>query len=213
VAIPASVLRNIPSDFLPETNAAIKSIEYTSAAKLAFQSVRFWESDEQIFGGSSLTDEDITQVWYPNEGFGTKEGILIGAYIYGGPAGENFARLDPQQRIELALSQGSKIHPNYRANMRAGISRSWLKTPYSLGGWSVTPPPIALQQPDGPFIFAGEHTTYLNSTQEGAVISAHRAIELLLGSPANRVQNAVASSLASNFAVGTPKDRMRAIIR
>ncbi len=33
-----------------------------------------------------------------------------------------------------------------------------------------------LQNGDGPFLFAGEHVSYLNGWQEGAVRSAHYAL-------------------------------------
>lgn len=179
VTIPPSVLRNIPNDFAPETQAAIAGVEYLSPGKVAFQSPRFWETDEQIYGGISTTDEDITQIWYPSAGFGQPEGIIVGAYIFGGPAGDNFAQLSPDQRIELTLSQGEKIHPNYRQYLKYGISRSWIKTPYTMGGWATTPPAPEFQQLDGPFAFAGDHTTYMVAWQEGAVVSAHKALDLI----------------------------------
>jgi monoamine oxidase len=179
VTIPGTVLRDVPNDFSPEVNTALQSLQYTSAGKAAFQSERFWETEDRIFGGISWTEEAITQLMYPSGSVGQNEGILVGAYVFGGPAGDYFAGLSPEQRLSLALAQGGNIHPQLRASARSGISRSWLKTPYSLGGWSLNPPPPVLQGFDGPFLFGGDHTTYLSGWQEGAVLSAQRTLELL----------------------------------
>ena len=63
---PAPVLKDIPNDFAPETQAAIESIEFEHAVKIGFQARRrFWEEDHAIYGGISWTDQDITQIWYP----------------------------------------------------------------------------------------------------------------------------------------------------
>jgi monoamine oxidase len=36
-----------------------------------------------------------------------------------------------------------------------------------------------LNQPDGPFYFAGEHLSRLGAWQEGAILSARRAINMI----------------------------------
>jgi monoamine oxidase len=101
---------------------------------------------------------------------------LVGSYIFGGPNSLIFADLSPLDRTEFALAQGEQLHPEYRDFMTRGVSRAWSKVPYSMGSWSTSDPPPVLQVPDGPFIFGGEHTTYLGGWQEGAVLSAHGAL-------------------------------------
>ena len=45
---------------------------------------RFWEEDEQIYGGITYTDLPIGQISYPSSGFfGDGKGVLLGAYIWG----------------------------------------------------------------------------------------------------------------------------------
>ena len=78
---------------------------YSNAAKLAFQSRRFWEQDHSIFGGISWTNQDITQIWYPSNALGSSRGIIVGAYIWGNSASTNFSNQSPQQRINSALLQ------------------------------------------------------------------------------------------------------------
>lgn len=180
IAIPPSVLRNIPNDFSTAATNAINNVQYANPTKIAFQSPRFWESEEDIYGGISWTDSDILQIWYPSGGFGEEQGIILGSYLFGGSNATNFENLSINERIELALASGEKVHPQYRQNLHSGISVAWSKVPYSLGGWSVSTPSSILQAPDGPFLFAGDHLTYLQGWQEGAVISSLNALNKLL---------------------------------
>ena len=180
VAIPPSVLRDIPNDFSAATANAIAQVQYANPTKIAFQSPRFWESEDDIYGGISWTDPEILQIWYPSGGFGQEKGIIVGSYLFGGTNATNFQNLSIDERIEIALAGGEKVHPQYRQNLSAGISVAWAKVPYSLGGWSVSTPSSLLQLPDGPFLFAGDHLTYLQGWQEGAVISSLNALNNLL---------------------------------
>ena len=58
---------------------------------------------------------------------------------------------------------------------------AWSKVAYSLGIAARWRPEqesdyALLNQPDGPFYFAGEHLSHVNGWQEGAVLSAHRVV-------------------------------------
>lgn len=176
ITIPPSVLRNIPNDFSTATRNAINQVQYANPTKIAFQSPRFWEADEDIYGGISWTDPEILQIWYPSGGFGNAQGVIVGSYLFGGSDATLFGNLSPAQRIERALSFGEQVHPQYRSNLSRGISVAWLKVPYSAGGWAVSAPSSLLQQADGPFLFAGDHLSYLPGWQEGAVISSMNAL-------------------------------------
>jgi len=180
VTIPPSVLRSIPNDFSAAAQSAIAGVQYANPTKIAFQSPRFWESEDEIYGGISWTDPEILQIWYPSNGFGKEQGVVVGSYLFGGSDATTFGNLQPEARIELALSRGERIHPQYRANLNRGISIAWSKVPYTLGGWAVSAPSPVLQAPDGPFLFAGDHLTYLPGWQEGAVISAMSALSNLM---------------------------------
>ena len=83
VTIPFPALSDVDADFAPATREAMASVEYVPAGKVAFQaSRRFWELDQQIYGGISWTSRDATQVWYPSGGLQQTKGILVGAYIW-----------------------------------------------------------------------------------------------------------------------------------
>jgi len=178
-SIPASVLRNIPNDFSAAHQAELNNFNYSTAGKIAFQSRRFWEQDHNIYGGISWTTQDITQIWYPNSGFGSNNGILVGAYIYGGTAADNFANQTPQQRINSALTQGRNLHPEMNGEASRGISVSWPKVPFQLGAWGTSAPGTLLT-PDENIFFAGDHVSILSGWQEGAILSAYHAIDMVV---------------------------------
>jgi monoamine oxidase len=176
VSIPATVLASIPNDFSAAHQSEISNFNYTSAARGAFQSRRFWEQEHNIYGGISWTNQDITQIWYPNFGFGNINGIILGAYIFGGPAADNFTNLSPAQRINLVQTQASNVHPEFSAEASRGISVAWKKMPFQLGAWG-TSTPVTLLTPDDNIVFAGEHLSILQGWQEGAILSAYHAID------------------------------------
>ena len=177
--IPASVLRNIPNDFAAAHQAEITNFGYSTAGKIAFQSRRFWEQDHNIYGGISWTTQDITQIWYPNNGFGQANGIVVGAYIFGGPAANNFSNQTPQTRISTTVTQANVLHPEFGGAASRGISVSWPKIPFQLGAWGTSNPGILLT-PDENIFFAGEHLSILQGWQEGAILSAYNAIDLVV---------------------------------
>jgi len=177
--IPATVLKNIANDFSSAHATAIDNFAYTPAAKLAFQSRRFWEQDHNIYGGISWTTHDITQIWYPNYGFGKANGILIGAYPFGGAAGDLFAAQSPGERINSSIAAGMDLHSGYDSEVSRGISVAWAKVPFQLGAWGISEPGILLTA-DGNIHFAGEHLSILQGWQEGAILSAYHAIDAVV---------------------------------
>lgn len=82
--IPLPVLKDIPSDFSPDLKEAIASVEYAVTGKSGLQfNRRFWEEDEDIFGGITQTNQDIDQIWYPSSGYLSNKGVLLGYYNFG----------------------------------------------------------------------------------------------------------------------------------
>jgi len=181
--LPCPILRKLDADFAPAIRAALASPQYVPAGKIAFQAERrFWELDEQIYGGISWTSRDITQVWYPSAGLHAAKGILLGAYIWSEDIGERFAAKTPAQRIADSLADGARLHPDYGKWLGRGISVAWPNIPFSGGAWAEWGSDgrktayRTLLEGDGPFLFAGEHMSYVTGWQEGAVLSAHEAI-------------------------------------
>jgi len=176
--IPLPVLRTIPADFSPAFAASIARVAYMASAKigLAFKR-RFWEEDDQIMSGISRTDQTITQIWYPSYGYFAATGVLTGAYATGANA-LTIGSLTPAAREALALREGGAIHPQYANEFVASFSVPWQNVPYNEGAWVAWTPatrkhdyPVLLE-PDGPIYLAGEHMSYINAWQAGALESA-----------------------------------------
>ena len=184
VTVQPHVMLDVDTDFSPAVKEALAAPTSSPLAKVAFQAERrFWELDEQIYGGISWTDHAINQIWYPSQGIHAKKGILVGAYLFRG--GEEFALKSPAERLEIALAGGEALHRDYRKYVGRGVSISWRKARFFNGAstsWSEVARkrqyPVLLE-PDGPYHFAGEYLSHVNHWQEGAVRSAHFAIEQL----------------------------------
>lgn len=185
--IPLSVLHNLDTDFAADYKEAIAvgAKSYVRAVKHGFQSKRrFWEEDDQIYGGISWTTQDITQIWYPSVGFQQPTGIIIGGYIWTNEICDRISAIPISQRLQTAVKEGEAIHPGYgdQLKLNTGVSVAWGKIPYSLGGWIEWEEEERerayriLNSPDGPIYFAGEHLSYLTGWQEGAILSAHKVV-------------------------------------
>ena len=192
VTVPFSALGGIDADFAAATRAAMAAVDYVPAGKVAFQAEqRFWEQDQQIYGGISWTSRDITQVWYPSGGLQREKGILVGAYIWSEDIGDAFAAKPLPQRLTDTLADVAHLHPAAPRFLGRGVSVAWKNIPYTQGGWAewsrearATQFPLLLKG-DGPYLFAGEHMSYITGWQEGAVRSAHH----VLGDIAARMGN------------------------
>lgn len=176
--IPLPVLSNIDHNFSSDTSRAIDYISYIPTGKIGLQfKRRFWEEDEAVYGGITHTNNELTQIFYPNNNYQGKKGILIGYYNFNEKA-KKIGALDYSQRQAIALEKGRLIHPQYDKEFESSFSISWHKDPYSLGGWAVynnderTSYYKALLQPEGRTYFSGEHLTYWNAWMAGAFESA-----------------------------------------
>ena len=185
--IPLSVLEHIPAAFGPAVSYAIGvgAKLYFPAVKVAFEAPRrWWEIDQQLYGGISWTGRDITQIWYPSHGFHGEKGVLVGAYIWNHDPARRFTAMTPAERHAAAISDGERLHPGYERLVGPAASVAWAKVPYSLGAWIEWETISGARQAeyptllagDGPFYFAGEHMSYVTAWQEGAVQSAHYTV-------------------------------------
>jgi monoamine oxidase len=184
--IPLSILSQIDIQVGDAMHAAIDAVPYEASIKIALQfKRRFWEQDEQIYGGISYTDQPIERISYPSHSYGSNgKGVLLAAYTFG-PNAFEFTAMSPEQRVRAALEMGSKVHPQYKAEFDQGFSVGWHRVPYTMGcfgGWTDEARRdhyADLCAIDGRIVLAGEHASNIPAWQEGAVLSALDAIERL----------------------------------
>ena len=110
VNIPLKVLSAITSDFSPDRKAAIDRAVYANSIKIAFQSPRFWERENHIYGGLSFTDRDTFITWYPSGKFHSPEGVLVAGYAFAKQA-DRFGALPLNQRIAYARGTVERVPP------------------------------------------------------------------------------------------------------
>ncbi len=185
--IPAHFMSGIEHNFPAEYVHAMKYIRRGEAMKAAFQAKeRFWEKEE-IYGGISWVNSPIRQLWYPSHGIHKDKGVILAAYDFGG--GMNFTRMTQEQRVEMLLTQGEKVHPNYRQLVEKPITIAWHRMNHMLGcaarwgrsGGGMTMEEEALfatlQQPAlGRHYLIGDQMSYHGAWQESAILSAHWAL-------------------------------------
>lgn len=181
--IPLSVLRQIDTDFSDKFKKAVATVAYAPVGKIGLQMKRrFWEEDDQIYGGHVLTDlRGINTISLPSSNWQKQKGVVLGYYQYQTAAIEVSA-LTPAERAEFAVAAGEKIFPQYRKEYENAFSVAWHRVQYNLGGWAEwTDKTRAAAYPtlvegEGRIMLAGEHLSYLTGWQAGAIESAWQQI-------------------------------------
>jgi monoamine oxidase len=173
--IPLPVLNDIQKDLSQPVQSAISAAGYDGAGKIGLQfKRRFWEQDDDIYGGRSWTDQEIGQIIYPSHGFNGSKGVLVGYYL---DFGKTMRARPPAEVQRLALAHGGGMHPQYAAEFETAFSVSWARVPWSRGSWRSESGAAhealkALSQPDGRVHFAGDYMTNMSSWMQGAFESA-----------------------------------------
>jgi len=203
--LPANLLARIPSDFSPAKKAALQGIDYLASVKVAFESPRFWERDEHLYGGLAWTDRLNENVIYPSDRFHSEKGVLVAAYVAGWTNPDNpqkFASLSHEERLRISRASIEALHPGKSRLLGKGVTVAWGLLPWSEGVGAIGPNWDAdnrtaryaeLLKPEGPIVFAGEHLSYLGLWQEGAALSAHEALKIVQSMVAERAGKAQAA--------------------
>src|SRR5690348_3998166 len=170
VTIPAVILERIPNDFSPAKKAALKGIPYLHSVKVGFEAPRFWETDDNVFGGLAWTDRANENVIYPSNDIAAAKGVLVAAYVAGWTNRDNpdkFASYSHEQRFQVCRESIEALHPGRSKLMSKPVTVAWGLTRYSEGVgalWPYDGTPGAsrgaqyaeLLKPEGPIVFAGE---------------------------------------------------------
>lgn len=180
-AMPLTTLKKVDADFSPDVQAAIDRAAYDSAYKVAWQSRRFWEQDDRVYGGLSFLRQTVDVVWYPSYSLFSERGAIVSGYsIENGTA---FGKLpNMQAKLDASRAAVEKLHPGRGHELRDPVYVCWGDIPFSLGSWisgfgrEQTEAYRVITQPDRRVYFAGDHTSHLVGWQEGAALSAIRAL-------------------------------------
>jgi len=179
--IPATILSQISMNVGAPMRNGINSLAYTASMKVGLQfRRRFWEEDENIYGGITHTDLPISTIGYPSNGyFGSGPAVLLGAYVVGDNVGAyNLEVMSPAEVIKTAVKQGARIHPQYEKEFQTGVAVAWHRVPWTLGcaaEWTDENRAKNYNNMcaiDGRIVLAGEHCSFVTGWQEGAVLSA-----------------------------------------
>ena len=145
VCMPLSVLSGVDINLSPELMTAVKATTYSNSAKMGLaMKRRFWEEDDQIFGGHLYSNLPLGEFSYPSNDYFSKKGVLLGLYV-NGPVGDLLDR-PIAERVEHVLTHASKVHPQIRHGVRKrvrGVVAQGEVQPGRLRGWRHSGAPRA----------------------------------------------------------------------
>lgn len=183
ITVPFPVLRHVEmlKSLSPGKRRAIRQLHYDSATKIFLQCRRrFWEEDDGILGGATVTDLAVRNVYYPEHGRETGRGVLLASYTWSDEA-RQWGALAPRDRIGQALENVAEIHPQILDEFEAGTSVVWDQDEFAGGAFALFDPDQEellfdhVVTPEGRVHFAGEHTTRVHAWIQGAIESGLRA--------------------------------------
>jgi monoamine oxidase len=180
--LPTSILKKIDVNFSSEMTQAIAATGHAAVAKMGLQMKRrFWEEDDQIFGGHLWSRSlQLGEFSYPCYDYFAEKGVLLG--YYGSSAQAGLDAMPVRGRIEHVLTQASKVHPQMREEFEEAYCVWWEKVPYSEGAYGRTPSVELLgrlSRPDGRLYIGCAVASRDPAWMEGAVESAWRSVEAL----------------------------------
>ncbi len=132
-------LNKIKTDFRDDVIEGLRAPASSPITKQGHQfSERFWETEEDIFGGITYNDiPESGDISYPSsEFFGTNGGVLLTAYARRGAA-ITLGNMSIADRLERGLEIGEMVHPGrFRKYYNGkGVSMAWHKQKYALAAW------------------------------------------------------------------------------
>ncbi len=157
MCLPMSILANLDCQLSPELMAAVRDTNHSNSAKMGLaMKRRFWEEDDQIFGGHLYSDLPIGEFSYPSTQYFSRKGVLLHA---------------------------SKVHPQIRQEFESAYSVWWKRVEYSRGGYAVAQPArrAQLSRMENRLLIGSAATTPYSQPdwQEGAVSAGWQALTTL----------------------------------
>jgi monoamine oxidase len=183
ITTPFPVLRHVEvlKPFSRAKQRAIRQLHYDASAKILMQfRRRFWEEDDGIFGGGTVTDLPIRIVFYPDHGRETGRGVVLASYTWSEDA-QRWGSLSEHDRLAQALENFALIHPQAPEHYEGGVSKMWHDDEFAGGAFALFDPGQQtllykhIIEPEGRVHFAGEHASLAHAWIQGAIESGLRA--------------------------------------
>ncbi len=187
VTVPFSVLRTIEilKPFSAGKQRAIRQLNYHASTKILFQvRRRFWEEEDGIYGGGTVTELPVRRMNYPTPDPTTSRGVLLASYTWGQDALQ-WGAMDEETRLEEALDDVERIHPQIREEYEGGASHAWYADRWARGAFAMFAPEqqtdlqADIVKPEGRIHFAGEHCSLYHAWIQGALESGIRAAQTI----------------------------------
>lgn len=185
LTVPFPVMRHVEvmQPFSKGKQRAIRQLHYDASAKVFLQCRRrFWEEDDGIVGGGTVTDLAVRNIYYPEHGRETGRGVLLASYTWAEDA-QRWGSLSPEDRISQAIENVAQIHPQIIEEFEVGTSKMWHDDEFAGGAFALFDPGQQtllhehIVAPEGRVYFAGEHASLFHAWIQGAIQSGLRAAE------------------------------------
>jgi monoamine oxidase len=135
LCLPMTIIAKLDVNLSPEIMTAVRAIRHSDSAKMGLaMRRRFWEEDDQIFGGHLYSDLPLGEFSYPSNDYFTKNGVLLGLYA-NGPIG-NLEEQPIAARVEHVLTHAGKVHPQIRREFESAYAVWWRRVKYNEGGYA-----------------------------------------------------------------------------
>ena len=223
-AMPLTKMRGMQTNVGAPYKKVIDECVYAGAYKIAWESRRFWEQDQNIYGGLEFVNVGCSPIWFPSWGLFSERGIVVSGYT--DESRTPFGKLTIEEKIAESRKSIERLHPGYGHELEKPVYYGWSKSEWNEGSWisaygpgqerafagaprSVNGKPVGqapgmepskqtgqarsaaaartgtnegyetLIKPDGRIVFAGDHCSHVVAWQEGAALSALRAVQMV----------------------------------
>ncbi len=183
-ALPFPMLKKTPNDFSAPFKHAIEGSIMAGALKIAWESRRFWETEYNIYGGLSFLEQGVSPVWYPSSRIMHPTGIVVCGYMMDDNEVPGFANLTLEQKFRASRTSMEKLHPGHAKDLRNPVYCGWRQVKWNEGSWimdyggGLAGYDVVIEG-DGPIYFAGDTISNVVGWQEGAALSARRAVDMI----------------------------------
>jgi monoamine oxidase len=200
-AMPFSMLKKIPNDLSAPFKKVVDECTMAGSYKIAWESRRFWEQDYNIYGGLSYVAQGPSPIWYPSSRLMHPTGVVVSGYTE--EQNTPFYKLTLQEKFEASRGSIEKLHPGHGKELKNPVFCGWSRVVWNEGSWirGYGGGPSGYDviiQADGPIYFAGDTASHIVGWQEGAALSARRAVGMI----ADKVKAAKLSDVATGIVQG-----------